>query len=171
VWGCLISVILAAMALGYALGGRAADRSTGDAVVFGAILAAGLCEVAALLAGHPLLRSLRDWPETPAALAAVAVLFGPPTMLLASAAPGIVRLAARGGIGSAAGLVSALGAAGSIGGVLVTSFVLLPHFGTRATLQGLAAVTLALGVVGLLPRRSAGVAGGVAALAVLGASA
>ena len=36
VWGCLISVILAAMALGYALGGRAADRSTGDAVVFGA---------------------------------------------------------------------------------------------------------------------------------------
>jgi len=168
VWGCLISVILGAMALGYALGGRAADRRPGDGVVFGAMLVAGALQVAALLVAHPLLRRLAHWPETEAALAAILVLFAPPTLLLASVGPGVIRLLVREKVGTTAGAVNALGAVGSIGGVLLTSFVLLPQLGTRATLQALAAVTIALGVAGLLPRR--GAAGGLAALALLGAS-
>jgi predicted membrane-bound spermidine synthase len=170
VWGCLISVVLGAMALGYALGGRAADRWPGDGVVFGAILAAGVCQVAALLAAHPLLRRLAPWSEGEAAVAAMVVLFAPPTLLLSTAGPGVIRLLARQSVGSTAGVVYALGAVGSIAGVLLTSFVLLPQWGTRATLQGLAATTLALGVAGLLPRRAAAVVGGLAAVALPAAS-
>src|SRR5262252_2600536 len=48
VWGALISVILGAMALGYAIGGRIADQTKGDGALFGAILASGLCQGVAL---------------------------------------------------------------------------------------------------------------------------
>jgi predicted membrane-bound spermidine synthase len=162
VWGSLISVILGAMALGYAVGGRIADRWPGDVFLFGAIAASGLYQTGALFLAHPLLRRLAPWPETEAALAAIALLFGVPTLLLAAVGPCVIRLSARDGVGTTAGAVFALGTIGSIAGVLLTSFVLLPHAGTRATQQGLAALSLTLGAIGLLPRRVS-----VAGLAIL----
>lgn len=167
VWGALISVILGAMALGYAIGGWAADRSTGDGLLFGAILASGVCQAAALFFAHPLLRRLAHWPEVAATLAGIVGLFALPTLLLAAAGPCVIRLTARERVGTTAGAVNALGAIGSIAGVLLTSFVLLPQAGTRATLQGLAAVSLALGAIGLLPRRAS--VAGLAAVALLAA--
>lgn len=167
VWGALISVILGAMALGYAIGGRVADRSTGDGPLFGAILASGLCQGAALFVAHPLLRRLAHWPDVAATLAGIAALFALPALLLAAVGPCVIRLSARERVGTTAGTVGALGAVGSIAGVLLTSFVLLPQAGTRATLQGLAAVSIVLGAVGLLPSR--GAFGGLAALALLAA--
>jgi len=162
VWGTLISVILAAMALGYAVGGRLADRLPGDAPLFGAILASGLYQVGVLFLAHPLLRRLGSWSEIEAGLVAIGVLFAVPTLLLAGVSPWVIKLSARETVGTTAGAVYALGTVGSIAGVLLTSFVLLPEAGTRATLQGLAALSIALGAMGLLPRR-----GAVAALALL----
>jgi predicted membrane-bound spermidine synthase len=152
VWGCLISVILGAMALGYAVGGRVADRSPGDGPMFGAILASGVYQAGVLFVAHPLLRRLARWPEIEASLAAIVVLFALPILLLACVGPCAIRLSARKSVGTTAGAVFALGAIGSIGGVLLTSFVLLPHAGTRATLQGLAALSLIFGAIGLFPR-------------------
>ena len=165
VWGSLISVILAAMALGYALGGRVADRWPSDRPMFGAILAAGAYQTGILFVAHPVLRRLTEWPEVQATLAAIVVLFAPPTLLLAAVGPCVIRLSAGQRVGTTAGVVSALGAVGGIGGVLLTSFVFLPQLGTRATLQGLAALSLAVGVAGLWPRR--GVIGGLPAVALL----
>jgi predicted membrane-bound spermidine synthase len=153
VWGCLISVILGAMALGYAIGGRVADRSPGDGPMFGAILASGVYQVAVLFLAHPLLRRLAHWPDNDATLAAIVTLFAPPTVLLAGVGPFVIRLSSRKNVGTTAGAVFALGTIGSIGGVLLTSFVLLPDAGTRATQQGLAALSVILGTIGLLPRR------------------
>jgi hypothetical protein len=167
VWGALISVILGAMALGYAIGGWVADRSVGDGPLFGAILASGVCQSAALFVAHPLLRWLAHWPDVAATLAGILGLFALPTLFLAAVGPCVIRLSAREHVGTTAGAVNALGAIGSIAGVLLTSFVLLPQAGTRATLQGLAAVSLGLGALGLLPRR--GSFGGLAALALLAA--
>jgi predicted membrane-bound spermidine synthase len=164
VWGSLISVILAAMALGYAIGGRVADRRPGDVFLFGAIAASGLYQTLAVFLAHPLLRRLAPWPETEAALAAIVVLFAAPTLLLAAVGPCVIRLSATDGVATTAGAVFALGTIGSIAGVLLTSFVLLPHAGTRATLQGLAALSLTLGAIGLLPRRAAVVGLAIAAL-------
>ena len=163
-WGSLISVILGAMALGYAIGGRVADRSAGDGPMFGAIMASGVYQVGVLFLAHPLLRRLAAWPEIEATLAAVLVLFAPPTLVLASVGPCVIRLSAGKSVGTTAGGVFALGTIGSIGGVLLTSFVLLPQAGTRATLQGLAALSLILGTIGLVPRRGSIL--GLAALAL-----
>ena len=154
VWGSLISMILGAMALGYAIGGRVADRASGDGPIFAAIVASGVYQTGVLLLAHPILRRLAPWPDIEATLAAIVVLFAPPTILLAGVGPCVIRLCARERVGTAAGVVSALGAIGSIVGVLLTSFDLLPQVGTRATLQGLAALSLLLGAIGLLPRRS-----------------
>jgi predicted membrane-bound spermidine synthase len=167
VWGALISVILGAMALGYAIGGWVADRSEDDGPLFGAILASGVCQGGALFLAHPLLRRLAHWPEVGATLAGIVGLFALPTLLLAAVGPCVIRLSARERVGTTAGAVNALGAIGSIAGVLLTSFVLLPQAGTRATLQSLAAVSLALGSIGLLPRRAS--IGGLAAVALLAA--
>ena len=167
VWGALISVILGAMALGYAIGGQVADRSAGDGSLFGAILASGVCQAVTLFVAHPLLRRLAHWPEVAATLAGILGLFALPTLLLAAVGPCVIRLSARERVGTTAGAVNALGAIGSIAGVLLTSFVLLPQAGTRATLQSLAAVSLVLGAVGLLPRRAS--IGGLAAVALLAA--
>jgi hypothetical protein len=167
VWGALISVMLGAMALGYAIGGRVADRSDGDGQLFGAILASGVCQGAALFVAHPLLRRLAHWPDVAATLAGILGLFALPTLLLAAVGPCVIRLSARDRIGTTAGAVNALGAIGSIAGVLLTSFVLLPQAGTRATLQGLAATSLVLGAIGLVPRRASVV--GLASLALFAA--
>jgi hypothetical protein len=164
VWGSLISVILGAMALGYAIGGRRADRSPGDGPMFAAIMASGVYQAGVLFFAHPMLRRLTTWPEIEATLAAIVVLFAPPTFLLAGVGPCVIRLSAGKSVGTTAGGVYALGTIGSIVGVLLTSFVLLPDIGTRATQQGLAAVSLILGTIGLLPRRGAIV--GLAALAL-----
>ncbi len=165
VWGSLISVILGAMATGYALGGRVADRWPSDGPMFGAILAAGAYQTGILFVAHPLLRRLAEWPEVQATLAAIVVLFAPPTLLLAAVGPCVIRLSAGQRVGTTAGVVSALGAVGGIGGVLLTSFVLLPELGTRATLQGLAALSLAVGAAGFWPRRAA--IAGLVAVALL----
>jgi predicted membrane-bound spermidine synthase len=155
VWGSLISVLLAAMALGYAFGGWVADRSPGDGPMFGAIMASGVYQGGVLYLAHPLLRRLAPWPETDATLAAILVLFALPTSLLACVGPCVIRLTAHKSVGTTAGAVYALGTVGSIAGVLLTSFVLLPRAGTRATQQALAGLSLLLGAVGLLPRRGA----------------
>jgi hypothetical protein len=132
--------------------------------MFGAILASGVYQLGMLFLAHPLLRRLSSWPETHAALAAILVLFGLPILLLAGVGPCVIRLSAREDVGTTAGAVYALGTIGSIGGVLLTSFVLLPDAGTRATLQGLTALSLLLGAIGLLPRPASAV--GLAILAL-----
>jgi predicted membrane-bound spermidine synthase len=67
----------------------------------------------------------------------------------------VIRLCSSGSaVGSAAGRVYALSTAGSIGGILATSFVLLPRLGTEATLKLLCGATFLAGAAGLLRRRS-----------------
>ncbi len=165
VLGTLISVILGAMALGYAIGGRVADRARDDRVMFLAILGSGVHQVAALFFAAPVLSSLGAWSDFAATALAISTIFAPPVLLLAGVGPYVIRLSARGGAGAAAGRVYALGTAGSIAGVLGTTFALLPGLGTRATLQTLAGLSLLLGIAGLLPRRSA-IAGLLFAVAI-----
>ena len=152
VWGTLISALLAAMAVGYALGGRLADRLPGDRGLFAAILASGLYQAAALCWAHPLLRTFALWSDFSATLVASLAVFGAPVLLLAGVGPWVIRLAAQQEhVGTAAGWVYGLATAGSIVGVLTTTFLLLPELGTKATLQLLAGLSVAVGVVGLWP--------------------
>ena len=79
-------------------------------------------------------------------------------MALAMTSPFVIRLLARTGhVGITVGRVFALSTAGSIAGVLGTSFYLVPKFGTRLTMEILCGASIVVGAAGLMSRRKAAV--------------
>ncbi|HEV2687994.1 MAG TPA: fused MFS/spermidine synthase [Bryobacteraceae bacterium] len=150
VWGSMISVVMAALALGYGLGGWIADRTQTDVPVYASALASALYQLLMLGAVYSFLPSLAQLGDFIGTILATSIIFAVPMTLLATMPPVVIRLLARAGhIGAAAGRVYGVSTAGSMGGILLTSFLLLPRFGTRLTLQVLCAVSLLLGVCGL----------------------
>jgi spermidine synthase len=141
VWGALITTFLAALAAGYALGGRLADRRPDPSLLAGVLLAAGAL-VIVLFAAPDFVLSAASGAPVPdrfRALLAAIVLFGPPSVLMGAVTPFAVRLAAKdlALVGSAAGRLSAVSTAGSILGAFSTAFFLIPTFATRPILFGL----------------------------------
>lgn len=167
VWGSMISVVMAALAGGYALGGWLADRSQSATVLYFVILGSGVYQLAIILVVRSILRWLWQSGEFLGTAVASLIIFVPTMTALAITGPFVIRLLARAGhIGVTAGKVYALSTAGSIAGVLATSFFLVPRYGTRMTLQVCCAATFLVGSSGLFNRKS--IAGG-ALLAALGA--
>jgi spermidine synthase len=153
VWGSMISVVMAALTAGYALGGRLADRPSVSVILYRTILLSGAYQLVTLYGAPPLLRTLSDQGEFVGAGLATLLIFAPPMLALAATGPMIVRLCASASrIGSAAGTVYAISTAGGIAGILVTSFLLLPRVGTHRTLQVWCAVTFAAAVIGIVNR-------------------
>jgi spermidine synthase len=169
VWGALIGVVLAGLALGYWAGGWFADRLP-SAALLAAVMALGALSVLAIPAfDEPVLEAIVRWdpgPRLNPLLAAIA-LFGVPSVVLAGVAPIAVRLRAKSltTLGQTAGRLFAISTAGSIAGTFATAFWLIPEFGTDQLL-GLAAATLfaAAALVALVERRI--LIGGLAALGV-----
>ena len=185
VWTNVIAVVLAALALGYALGGRLADRRPSWGLLYGLLGAGGL------------LVALTAWLVTPVSglfleagvdlegvvsvllwgsLGTALVLFAPPILLLGTVAPIAIRLLARRGLGRAVGSVFALSTLGSILGTYLPTLVLVPRIGSRGSILVAAGILLVASAAGLLtsgPRRGRRVAPALllAAALALGAAA
>jgi predicted membrane-bound spermidine synthase len=72
---------------------------------------------------------------------------------LATACPFLIRLLAHSGrVGSAAGKIYAISTMGGIVGILATSFLLVPRFGTQKTLELICVLSAFIGVAGLARR-------------------
>lgn len=125
----VIAVFLAAMAIGYWGGGRAADRRPRPSTLVATLFAA---------AGTVLLVPWADAVLSPLvaasglamaahAFVATTVLFAVPTVLLAATSPIAIRLftTSTGESGATAGGISALSTTGSIAGSLLTAFFLI----------------------------------------------
>ncbi len=168
VWGSMICVVLGSLAAGYAAGGWLADRSQTDRPLYWLMLASALYQLVVVLGVRALLPSLAGLGSLTGTVLATLAVFAPPMMLLATAGPFLIRLLARSGrVGVAAGGISAMSTIGSILGVVITTFHLLPSIGTQATLVTACVATGALGACGMARARSlAAVAGLVPLLAV-----
>jgi len=163
VWGSVISVFMAALSLGYVLGGRLADRSrrTGALAILAA--AAGLLVIAVPLICEPistgLLRAdLGLFLNTLRPLAALVLIYFLPTMCFGMILPIAVRIASTtlGTVGRVVGRLYALNALGSVVGALGTMFLLVPFFGNRAILFGCgAAMVVAAAACAVQQRRGA----------------
>lgn len=160
IWTNVIGVMLGALAVGYFIGGRVADRRPSLAVLYLIVLAGGVLCILMPYAIRPLARWLVPADlglETAAghvyraSLIGTLLLFAPPTLLLGGVSPMVIKLLARPDrVGGAAGQVFASSTVGSIIGTFATTLVLIPSFGTRMTIV-LAGVTLAgTALVGLL---------------------
>ena len=129
VWGSVISTVMVALSLGYWLGGQAADRFGARRVLAPVIAAAGLLTVLAPLAAVAVLPWTAGMGPRLGSLAASALIFFAPALLLAMVSPLGVSLAVGRGmdhIGRSAGGLYAVSTAGSIVGTLATSFWLIP---------------------------------------------
>src|SRR5579884_1001028 len=155
VWGGMISTMMLALAAGYWLGGRLADRAEDDSALFMTIVFSAAYQLVILLSARLFLPALADMGDLSGVIGATLIIFVPSMTALAAAGPMIIRLCTLNrAVGSAAGRVYALSTAGSIAGILATSFVLVPRFGTEATLKLLCAATFLAGAAGLSRRRS-----------------
>ena len=156
VWGALITTFLAALALGYSLGGRVADRWPDPEVLAALLAGSGVLLFVIFASPEALLSALAraPVPERFRALLASALLFGPPSVVMGMVTPFAVRLAARdiATVGSAAGRLSALSTAGSILGTFATAFFLIPTFPTRPILFALGTSLLLASLLVPAPR-------------------
>ncbi len=147
VWGSLISVVLAALSLGYWLGGIVADRWPRLSVLGSLIAVPGLM-IALLPFAYPALNqaiAVSDLGARLSPLLSSLILFLVPSIFLGTISPFAVRLQARAvaSVGTTAGGLYAVSTAGSILGTLVTAFYLI-------AVLGVANIVHALGITLLL---------------------
>ncbi|MBA2569161.1 MAG: fused MFS/spermidine synthase [Actinobacteria bacterium] len=154
VWGSLIGVVLAGLAVGYWVGGVLADRTPAPQLLL-VVLALGAGATLLIpVVDDPLLEAVVGWDPGPRwnPLVAAVALFGLPSVILATATPIAVRLRARSltSLGKTAGRLFALSTAGSIAGTFATAFFLIPEVGTNQLLGMLATgLFVAAGLVAL----------------------
>jgi MFS family permease len=143
-WGALVSVFMLGMAIGYAWGGRLADRWPSFRVLMALLAAAAVPIGLYPLVGEAVINRVLDQVEDVryAALTAAVLLSVVPVALLAAASPLCVRLStvSAATAGTTSGRLSALNTVGSVLGTLATSFYLIPSMGVQAIFYLLAGV-------------------------------
>ncbi|MFZ1654929.1 MAG: fused MFS/spermidine synthase [Candidatus Moraniibacteriota bacterium] len=159
----VISVILAALSVGYAIGGRLSDKYPSERLFALIILASSLSVFSVYLLVVLVLPSAAyDLNIVSGPLIVSAGLFFLPAGLLGLLSPFAITLESRRapqkGIGAVSGSIFFWSTAGSIVGSLGAGFFLIPHFGVSAILLGVAGLLLCLGLSLLL---AAGVRGSV----------
>ncbi len=153
VWGSLIGIILAALSIGYVVGGRLADRKPHARLLFKLILVAGAYLFLMLLAYRKVLDfSFVKFGTVWGAFVATIVIFGPSMILLSMVSPFVIRLlTVQQKAGSIAGGIYGLSNAGSILGTFTTSFGLIWLLGSHLTFLLFASIVLLVGLSGLIP--------------------
>jgi predicted membrane-bound spermidine synthase len=155
-WSTLISVTLAALALGYWLGGRLADRRPDSRILYALCLLAGCWTALTPVFGRLLLPVLLPLAEMRfAVLVSGLVLFFPSLFLLGTIGPFAIRLITLNAavVGTSSGRVFAVSTVGSLLAALAAGFILIPIFGTQAIFSGTGAVLALLGLSGLRDAR------------------
>ena len=134
VWANTIAIVLVALAGGYWIGGRLADRHPHKpGMARAALLGAALVALIPLVA-IPLLGVTEDsLDELPGSLLALLVLVGPPVLVLGALSPWAIRLSVRSvaAAGDATGRLYALSTAGGLVGNFVAALALIPLVGTQ----------------------------------------
>ena len=150
VWGSLIGVIMAALALGYYLGGVMADKSS-ERILFKNLIACAIIvsiipAVGDLVAKLSTIGGLILGP-----IVSTVILFALPMTLLATTSPIVIKHSTNrlSELGLSAGTVYAVSTAGSIIGTFATAFVLIPAAGSRMTLILTAVILFLLGIAGV----------------------
>jgi spermidine synthase len=151
VWANLIGVVLAALALGYWLGGRLADRRPEPGLLGSVVLGAAVFVAVIPFAAKPFLDLTVEGLDTASAGAvvgsflAVLLLCAPPVVLLGMVSPFAIRLAVSSiaTAGAVAGRLYALSTAGSLLGTFLPALVLIPAIGTQRTFLVIAVVLAA----------------------------
>ncbi len=151
VWTSLIGVILAALSLGYWLGGKAADKKPDIKILASVIFLAGGAVALTIFLKDVILSFIALSPfilEIKAVLAAI-LLFAPASVLLGFVTPYVVKLKMSdlADAGKTVGRLYALSTIGSIFGTFLAGFFLIPFVGSIRTLYLIGACLIALSIL------------------------
>ncbi len=156
VWGSLISVVMAALSVGYYWGGWLSMREPSYAKLMLLLIIPGIV-VFSLPFIYPAINewiAMRDFGNRMNPLIACSALFLLPGVFMGMISPYVIRLAATQlhTVGSTAGTLYALSTCGSIFGTLLTAFYLIPVLGVSNIIHalGITLVCLSLLVVPLI---------------------
>ena len=160
VWANTIATVLVALSIGYAIGGRLADRDPTLEGLSRVVLAAAALLALVPFVARPFLRisvQALDRVEAGAfvgSLLGVLVLVAVPVMLLGAVAPYAVRLSVKSveEAGRVAGRLYAISTVGSLVGTFLSALVLIPLVGTRRTFLAFA-LLLAIAAVPAMRKR------------------
>lgn len=144
VWSALITVTLAALATGYAWGGRIADKRPGLGTLMTVMaIAAGTLLLADLIT-KPVLSVAYQAGMVGGTFVAALLLFLPTLLLLGMVSPMAVRAAAdQLHLGTSVGNLYAISTIGSVVGSLAVSLLIIPNMSVHAAIIG-TAVALAI---------------------------
>src|SRR3954470_11970881 len=173
VWANTIATVLVALSIGYALGGRLADRNpTMRGLSICVVCAAAFLALVPFVSGPFLHLSVTAFDELSGglfvgSLLGVGVLIAVPVLLLGMVSPYAVRLKVDQveDAGRVAGRLYAVGTIGSLTGTFLAALLLIPVVGTHRTFL-LFALVLALAALPGLGRRWA--AGATVAVLIAG---
>ncbi|MEO7350493.1 MAG: fused MFS/spermidine synthase [Marmoricola sp.] len=160
VWANTIATVLVALSVGYAMGGRLADRNpTLQGLAGWVVRAAALLALVPFVSGPFLRLSTRAFDELSGglfvgSLVGVGVLIAVPVLLLGMISPYAVRLKVDQveDAGRVSGRLYAIGTIGSLTGTFLASLLLIPLVGTHRTFL-IFALVLALVVLPALGRK------------------
>ncbi len=157
-WSALITVTLAALSVGYAVGGRWADRGPRYARLGVILAAAGLWILATIWLKRPVIAAVEPLGIRGAVLGAATLLFFPPLALLGMVSPFAIRLRAEhlGEVGRTAGNIYAVSTVASVVGALATGFYLVPVLGINRLIATCAALLFAASIIAFRGGRSGG---------------
>jgi spermidine synthase len=148
IWANTIATVLVALSVGYAVGGRLADRRADLGGLCVIVLAAGVLLAIVPFVSDPFLREAVKALGALSvggflgSLAAVLVLVAVPVLLLGMVAPYANRLAVDrvADTGTVTGRLYAISTAGSLAGTFLAALLLIPLIGTHRTFLVFAAV-------------------------------
>jgi MFS family permease len=148
-WAALISSVLAALTIGYFIGGWLGDRRPSPVTLGICIIAASAFLLCVPLIAQPAFDGIFQAVEDPrlgSILAALAILFLP-LMVLGFFSPFAIRLILvdTRHSGRISGRIYGISTLGSIFGTLFTTFYLVPNLGTRSITYLLAAIAFLCG--------------------------
>lgn len=151
VWTSLIGVILAALSLGYWLGGKSADRKPDIKILAAVIFMAGGMVSLTILFHDLILASISKLQiglEIKSIIAAV-LLFAPASVLLGFVTPYAVKLkmSSLADSGKTVGSLYAISTVGSICGTFLAGFFLIPFLGSTKTLYLIGATLIGLSIL------------------------
>ena len=150
-WAAIISTVLAALAVGYFVGGWIADKLPSTVALSMFIIPSAIYMAILPFFAPPVSAWIVESVESlgMGGMVASFTLFFPPLVLLGAISPYVIRLIldTTGQSGTISGRVYGISTAGSIFGTLFTTFYLIPTIGSKSITFALAAVTLLCGLV------------------------
>lgn len=158
VWTAQIAVTLVALACGYYVGGKLADRSPWLNWLYWALVISAAYLILTVLICEPVAYRCLDFNLAAGSLLASATLFFIPLSLLAMTGPFLVRVITSSvtGVGGNVGRLTSISTAGSFLGTLLIGYVAVPRLPNSFTMYATAAALLlvAAGYFGFFHRRT-----------------